>query len=86
MVKHLNFSPDDRNITKVYFKSDTAFLIINILFSLTNGYIANICMMSAPKMVHDPNQQGVAASYLVFSLVGGLLGGSAFSRLWVKLL
>jgi len=81
-----NISPEDRNITKVYFKSDTAFLIINILFSLTNGYIANICMMSAPKMVHDPNQQGVAASYLVFSLVGGLLGGSAISRLWVKLL
>ena len=28
------FSPDDRHFSEVYFKSDTAFLIINVLFSV----------------------------------------------------
>ena len=61
-------------------------MTVNILFSLTNGYLANICMMSAPKMVEQPRLQSVAASYVVFSVVAGLLAGSAASRLWVKLL
>lgn len=81
-----NISPDDRHFSEVYFKSDTAFLIINVLFSLSNGYVCNVCMMAAPKMVSDPRLQGVAASHLVFFLVAGLLAGSATSRLWVKLL
>ena len=81
IINEYYFSPDDRSLTKVYFKSDAAFMIINALFSLSNGYVANICMMATPKMVKDPSSQGIAASYLVFSLVGGLLAGSATSRL-----
>ena len=61
-------------------------MINNDNFQLSNGYVCNICMMSAPKMVEDPRLQGVAASHLVFFLVAGLLAGSATSRLWVKLL
>ena len=30
-------SPDDRHVSEVYFKSDTAFLIINVLFSVINS-------------------------------------------------
>ena len=33
------FSPDDRHFSEVYFKSDTAFLIINVLFSVTTDNI-----------------------------------------------
>ena len=33
MIK-VYFSPDDRHFSEVYFKSDTAFLIINVLFSV----------------------------------------------------
>ena len=61
-------------------------MTVNILFSLTNGYLANICMMSAPKMLGRPEEQAVAASHLVFAMVAGLLAGSAASRLWVLLL
>ena len=70
----------------VYFSSDAVFVSLNILFSVTNGYLANITMMAAPKMVKEPRLQSVAASYVVFSVVAGLLAGSAASRLWVKLL
>ena len=70
----------------MYFKSDTAYLLINTLFGLTNGYLANICMMSSPKMVEDRRNQSVAASIMVFMLVAGLWAGAACSRLWVKLL
>ena len=41
-----NVSPGDRHLTQPYFKSDAVFISLNILFSLSNGYIVNICMMS----------------------------------------
>ena len=81
-----NVSPDTRHVTQPYFKSDVVFIAINVLFSLSNGYIVNICMMSAPKMLCRPEEQAVAASHLVFAMVAGLLAGSAASRLWVLLL
>ena len=40
----------------------------------------------ARQMVGEARHQSVAASLSVFSLVGGLLVGSAMSRLWIKLL
>ena len=82
----MNSSPNDRHLTSVYFKSDAVFLIINILFGLSNGYINNICLMAAPKMLEDPLMQSVSASHTAFSIVAGLLAGSATSRLFVKLL
>ena len=41
---------------------------------------------AAPKMVSSPAEQAVAASQLVFTMVAGLLAGSACSRLMVLLL
>ena len=41
-----NISPANRHLTQVAFQSDAAFISLNILFSLSNGYIVNICMMS----------------------------------------
>ena len=41
-----NISPANRHLTQVAFQSDAVFITLNILFSLSNGYIVNICMMS----------------------------------------
>ena len=41
-----NISPDNRHLTQVAFQSDAVFIALNVLFSLSNGYIVNICMMS----------------------------------------
>ena len=115
-------SPDDRHNSSVHFHSDAAYLVINTVFGLSNGYLTNICLMATPKepcryidtdcephkmknysstnessvfiavdaagrqMVDEARHQSVAASLSVFSLVGGLLVGSAMSRLWIKLL
>jgi equilibrative nucleoside transporter 1/2/3 len=73
-------------IFKVYFYSDTVYLILVSLFSLTNGYLGSICMTFGPKMMTNPHEQGQAASLLVFFLVFGLAIGSAISPLTVKLL
>jgi len=81
-----NINPSDRVNSKVLFHSDLVFFFINLAFSLSNGYITNICMMCTPKMVTEPRHQSMAASLTVFLLCGGLLAGSGASFLWVKLL
>ena len=84
--KVLNYSPDDRHNSQVYFKSDFVYLLINTLFGLTNGYLVNVCMMCSPQMVKEKKNQSLAASIMVFMIVAGLWAGAGFSRLWVKLL
>ena len=71
---------------KVVFYSDTAYLLFMALFSLTNGYLGNAVMSFGPKMMTNPQEQGQAASILVFFLVFGLAIGSAISTFSVKLL
>ena len=50
---------------QVYFESDTAYLILMALFSLSNGYLGSIVMTFGPKMMTNPHEQGQAASLLV---------------------
>ena len=50
---------------KVYIESDTAYLILMALFSLSNGYLGSIVMTFGPKMMTNPHEQGQAASLLV---------------------
>ena len=71
---------------KVYFESDTAYIILMALFSLSNGFLGNVVMTFGPKMLTNPRDQGQAASLLVFFLVFGLAIGSGVSPLSVKLL
>ena len=70
----------------MYFESDTVYLILVSIFSLTTGYINNIVMMFGPKMLTSKEDQGRAASILVFYLVSGLAVGSALSSYIVGLL
>ena len=67
-----------------YFESDTAYIVIMLLFSLSNGYISNICMMSGPKISH-PDDQMTAASLMVAFLGLGLGSGAALSNVFTAL-
>ena len=45
-----NVSPQNRTEFPVVLESDVAYIVIMILFSVSNGYIASISMMSAPQV------------------------------------
>ena len=70
----------------MYFESDTVYLVLMATLSFTTGYINNIVMMFGPKMLSSKEDQGRAASILVFFLVTGLGVGSALSSYVVRLL
>ena len=84
LLMFCNIQP--RTHTHAYFKTDSAFLTIHALFSLSSGYMTNINMMNGPCMVSGEQNQSVAASMMVFMLVFGLFMGACFSYLWVMLL
>ncbi|KZT12879.1 uncharacterized protein LAESUDRAFT_640138 [Laetiporus sulphureus 93-53] len=62
--------------------SDVLFMLILLLFGLSNGYVSSMCMMAAPSVTHNPRLRGrtedvdVAATVASFCLVGGLTLGS----------
>lgn len=80
-----NINPTGRQVTWVAFESDVAYIIIMLLFSVTNGYVGSICMMSGPQMVR-PEEAGTAASLMVAMLGLGLGSGAALSNIFVKLI
>jgi hypothetical protein len=45
-----NANPLNRHLTYVFFDSDLAYVLFMTLFSVSGGYLANICMMSAPQV------------------------------------
>ncbi|RDX53586.1 hypothetical protein OH76DRAFT_1398710 [Lentinus brumalis] len=65
--------------------SDAIFMLIILLFGLSNGYVSSMCMMAAPSVTHNPRLKGrtedvdVAATVASFCLVGGLAVGSVLS-------
>ena len=71
---------------QVYFTNDAVYLVAMAVFSISSGYIGSIVMMYGPKMMTSGEDQGRAASLLVFFLVFGLSVGSAFSKAIVALL
>jgi len=80
-----NLSPDTRTIIPVYFYSDTAYIIIMAIFSITNGYVGSVCMISAPQTVREEEAQ-TAASLMVALLGIGLGTGAFLSNFCVLLL
>jgi len=63
-------------MTDVYMASDVAYIIIMALFSISNGYVGSICMMSAPQIVRS--EEGQTAASLMVALLGLGLGSGAF--------
>jgi equilibrative nucleoside transporter 1/2/3 len=80
-----NAMPGNRSLTPVLLESDTAYIIIMLLFSTTNGYLGSICMMGAPQVVLSDEAQ-TAASLMVALLGLGLGSGAFLSNFFVKLL
>ena len=74
------------NVFQAYIRSDTAFIVIMVLFGISNGYVQSICLMYGPKMLRNPTDQSRAASILVFYLVFGLMIGALLSAPILQLL
>lgn len=66
------------------FKSDIVYIVTMLLFSSSQGYLCNICMMSAPKISCDKDQ-GTASKLMVLFLAIGLTIGSVLSVIFTKL-
>jgi len=81
-----NASPQNRSLTDAYFKSDTAYIVLMVLFSVSNGYIQSVAMMFGPKTLSNPSEQSRAASILVFYLMFGLTIGALLSAPLLSLL
>jgi len=79
-----NADPNNRELP-VWFPSDTAYILIMLLFSFSNGYITNICMASAPQ-VCQPELRMTAASLMVALLGLGLASGALLSSLVASIL
>ncbi|XP_022092987.1 equilibrative nucleoside transporter 2-like [Acanthaster planci] len=71
-----NYRPVTRTLP-VYF-GDAVYIIIMIIFSLSNGYFKTVIMMEGPQKV-PPEWAGKAASMMVFFLVLGIFCGLQFS-------
>jgi len=80
-----NIRPAERGVTFVAFESDVAYIIIMLLFSVSNGYVGSICMMSGPQVVRGEEAQ-TAASLMVALLGLGLGSGAFLSNFFVKLI
>jgi len=80
-----NLSPGQRSLVPVVFESDTAYILIMAAFSVSNGYVGSICMMSAPQTVREAEAQ-TAASLMVALLGIGLGTGAFLSNFCVLLL
>lgn len=65
--------------------SDVLFMLILLVFGVSNGYVSSLCMMSAGSLEHNRRLEGrkedvdIAATVASFCLVGGLVLGSVMS-------
>ena len=64
---------------KVVFRSDADFIAFMVLFSVSNGYIGNICMLNGPKGTQDREMKEAIAMFLIAGLVLGAGTGSFLS-------
>ncbi|XP_017470401.1 PREDICTED: equilibrative nucleoside transporter 1 isoform X1 [Rhagoletis zephyria] len=65
--------------------TDAAFMIMIITFGITNGYLANICLIMAPRSVMQ-HEKEMASSIMAASLSLGLAAGSLLSMAFVQML
>jgi len=85
LFMYCNAAPSVRNLP-VYFDKDADYYALMVIFSITNGYIGNLCMMMGPKTATTMEDQESVATMLVFVLVLGIGLGSALSYPLVNLL
>jgi len=73
-----NASPSQRSLP-VIFSNDTVYIAFMLVFSVSNGYLGNLCMLLGPKSFTSSNDQELAAMVLVACLVLGTGSGSFLS-------
>ena len=77
LLMFCNVAPLNRS-TQVLFDSDTAYIILMLLFGFTGGFLGNVALMLGPKKVGLELQEAaglVLVIALVFSCgVGSLMG------------
>jgi equilibrative nucleoside transporter 1/2/3 len=59
-------------------KSDIFYLVVQLLFGMTSGYIGSNCMMAIPEWVKEEEREA-AGGYMGLCLVAGLTAGSLLS-------
>ncbi|KAF2903033.1 hypothetical protein ILUMI_03151 [Ignelater luminosus] len=69
----------------VAFDRDYYYILIIILFAITNGYLANLSVMCAPRVV-DQHEKETASSMMAVFIGIGLTVGSAISLIIVRYL
>jgi len=67
------------------FDSDAYYIVFMVLFGLSNGYLATLCMIYGPGLV-EPAEQNTASSMMAAFLGLGLCLGAAFSNLTIKII
>lgn len=74
-----------RHHLPVYISSDIYYILITIIFALTNGYLCNITFILAPTVV-DSQEKEIASAMMGAFLGMGLASGAALSLCMVKVL
>ncbi|CAH1955270.1 unnamed protein product [Acanthoscelides obtectus] len=74
-----------RRYTAVVFDQDYQYILILLLFALSNGYLTNISTIFVTKVVED-HEKEIASSAITIFLVLGLTVGSALSLVIVRLI
>uniref|UniRef100_A0A336MAB6 CSON012193 protein n=1 Tax=Culicoides sonorensis TaxID=179676 RepID=A0A336MAB6_CULSO len=74
-----------RHSLPVLFHSDSIFILLMSGLAVSNGYLANIAMICAPKIVRE-HEKEMASSIMAAFLGVGLAGGSMISFLLVELI
>uniref|UniRef100_A0A2M3ZMA1 Putative equilibrative nucleoside transporter n=1 Tax=Anopheles braziliensis TaxID=58242 RepID=A0A2M3ZMA1_9DIPT len=70
----------------VLIHSDYIFTVLMAAFALSNGYLANVALIGAPRSV-EPHEKEMASSMMAAFLGIGLACGSAISLMiieWIK--
>ncbi|PSN53712.1 hypothetical protein C0J52_02191 [Blattella germanica] len=74
-----------RNHLPVVMDNDIYYIVIIMLFALSNGYLASITLLTVPKIVHSSEQE-MASSIMAAFLGIGLACGSVLSLVMVNIL
>ena len=84
LMCNIQRSTSPQTLSSAIISSDVLYMLILLIFGLSNGYVSSLCMMAAPSVEHNPRLKGrvedvdVAATVASFCLVGGLaVGGFA---------
>lgn len=74
-----------RDSLPVMIHSDVVYILLMIVFAISNGYLANLGLICAPKQVREHERERASGAMAAFLGIG-LAFGSAFSLILVKLL